>query len=83
MKRIQAPYWWNNASRAARFFLASLILNFSTSDMYSPSKTKLLIFWMGTVLLFIQTLDIFTDVKKVKGDDKEVEIPEIKKKSDE
>lgn len=82
MKKIQAPYWWNNASRAARFLVASLILNFSTSDLYSPTKTKFIIFWLGLILLLIQTLDIFTDVKKVKGDNEEIEIPEIKKKTD-
>lgn len=75
MKKITAPFWWTNLSRALRFLLASLILNFSTSNMYSQDQTMKIIFWFGIGLLLIQTSDIFLDVKKIKNDDEDVEIP--------
>ncbi len=75
MKRIIAPYWWNQLSRSLRFLLASLILVFSTSNIYSQEVNIKVIFFLGLVLLVIQSIDIFLGNKKLKGDDDDFEIP--------
>lgn len=76
MKRtIEAPYWWQNLSRALRFMLATLVLVFSTSSIYPQSTNMKIIFWFGIIMVLIQTVDIFLGTKKVKNDDSEVEIP--------
>lgn len=73
--KIEAPYWWQNFSRAVRFLFASLILVFSTSSIYPQATNMKIIFFMSMAMMFLQAADIFLGVKKVKGDDDDVSIP--------
>ena len=67
--KTEAPAWWKRISRSLRFILASLIVTFSTTDMYSPDASKHIVFWLGIGVIVVTGLDIAIGTKQLEEED--------------
>lgn len=73
--KSRTPDWYDNISKAVRFIILSLILTFSTTDLYTPEQSKHIVFWLGVSSIVIQGLDIALGTKVVK-EESEVNMPD-------
>ena len=72
--KTDPPKWWQNLSRALRFLAATLMITFSSTDMYSPDTCKRITFWLGIGVVILQACDILFGTAEVKPEP-ELEIP--------
>ena len=64
-----APLWWKRLSRAIRFILASLIVSFSSTDLYDDHTSKKIVFFMGLGIILMSGLDIAFGSKELVEED--------------